>query len=124
VVFGPPTATVTPASETEYVGNPGFSFTAVPTGSLPITYQWYVTTNNVTTPISGATNIDYSFANATTNMTGSYSVSVSNGAGTNISPVATLTVQTPFTTGRMTNIWSLQPGSRFYLDNASYSQRG
>ena len=124
VVLTPPTATVSPSTETEYIGNPGFSFTAVPSGSLPISYQWYITTNNVTKPIPGATNISYSFANATTNMAGSYSVSVSNGAGTNISAAATLTVQSPFTTGRMTNLWSLQPGSRFYLDNASYAQRG
>lgn len=124
VVLTPPAATVSPASETEYAGNPGFSFTASTTGSLPISFQWYFTSNGVTSPLSGATNQSYSFSPATTNMAGSYFVAVSNAAGTNVSAAVTLTVQTPFATGRMTNLWSLQPGSRFYLDNASYDQRG
>ena len=97
VTSNPATLTVTtaliapaftsPASQSVNAGS-AFQFAINPTGSLPITYQWFK--NNVA--IAGATGSSYGLASASTADAGSYTVAVTNSAGTVTSTAATLTV--------------------------------
>jgi hypothetical protein len=60
-------------------------------GSNPLSYQWFK--NNAA--ITGATAISFTLGAATTTDAGNYTVRVSNSAGSVISNVATITVNTP-----------------------------
>jgi pectate lyase len=81
-----PNIVVDPQSQ---VASPGGSatFSVVAGGSLPLTYQWYFNTNTL---IPGATSLAITVTNA-----GSYSVIVTNSAGSATSAVATLTFNVP-----------------------------
>ena len=74
----------------------GATFSVTATGS-GLTYQWYL--NGVT--IAGATGSTLTLANVGTTQRGNYTVSVSNGTGTDTSTIATLAV-TP--SARLINI--------------------
>ena len=78
--------TTQPQSHTVVAGTP-VTFSVVATGS-GLTYQWY--RNDVT--ISSATSTSYSIASPTTAASGSYTVKITNPAGTVTSNPATLTV--------------------------------
>jgi autotransporter-associated beta strand protein len=69
-------------------------FTVSATGSAPISYQWYFTTNLSTpaSPISGATNSSYCIASADGTNNGLYSVVVTNNYNSVTSSIATLIV--------------------------------
>jgi hypothetical protein len=80
-----------------YVGSSVMVF-ATSTGSQPISYQWFFTTNaGGTTLIAGATNTTYSIPSAQLSDGGRYSLVASNnppglGSRTNVSALAALTV--------------------------------
>ena len=76
--------------------NQSATFVVVASGSLPFGYQWYFNTN---TPLNGATNALFSLASSQTTDAGTYSVIVTNSAGSATSQVATLTVNLATVTG-------------------------
>ncbi|HUJ12008.1 MAG TPA: immunoglobulin domain-containing protein [Verrucomicrobiae bacterium] len=84
-----PIITADPQSQTVPLSN-AVTFTVVAYGSAPMTYQWYF---NGSTPLSGATNSSFSLASAQAGDIGTYSVIVSNSAGTATSASATLILQ-------------------------------
>jgi autotransporter-associated beta strand protein len=79
VVTHPVTITSQP-SGTNIVDGQAFTVSVAATGTAPLTYQWYVTsdTNTASTPIDGATTDSYSVSSALSTDTGYYSVVVTN----------------------------------------------
>jgi hypothetical protein len=86
----PPTISTHPASVTVNSGASA-SFSVTATGSDPLSYQWLL--NSVA--ISGSTSSTLSLSNVTSSNAGTYSVTVTNPAGSVSSNSATLTVNTP-----------------------------
>jgi pectate lyase len=84
-----PTITTQPASQTVTAGS-SVTFSVVASGTAPLSYQWKFNSAN----ISGATSASYTISSAQTNNAGSYTVTVSNSAGSVTSSAATLTVNT------------------------------
>lgn len=84
-----PAITTQPLSLSVTAGQPA-SFSVLATGSAPLTYQW----KKNSTAISGATSATYSLAATATGDAGTYTVVVTNGAGSATSTGATLTVAT------------------------------
>lgn len=83
----PPQITMQPASQTAtYQGQATFNVAA--TGFQPMSYQWYFNGTN----INGATKSSLTLTNILFNEAGSYSVLVSNSAGSALSSNAILTV--------------------------------
>lgn len=83
-----PAITTQPQSQTVAAGS-SVTFSVVATGTAPFSYQWRKDGTN----LAGATGSSYSIANAQTNHVGSYTVVVSNVAGSATSaPPAVLTV--------------------------------
>jgi len=76
--------------------NQSATFVVVASGSLPLGYQWYFNTN---TPLNGATNSVFTLPSSQTTDAGTYSVIVTNTAGSATSQVATLTVNLSMVTG-------------------------
>lgn len=87
-----PSITTQPLSQTANVGG-AVSFTVAATGTSPLSYQW----RKDGTAISGATGASYTIASVASGDAGSYSVLVSNSAGSVTSSSASLTVQTTST---------------------------
>lgn len=83
----PPSITAQPQSQTVNVGAPA-SFSVTATGTAPLGYQWKKGGSDV----AGATASTYSIAASQTTDAGSYTVVVSNGAGSATSSAATLSV--------------------------------
>lgn len=82
-----------PNNQTATVGGAA-TFSVTVTSALAVSYQWLLNG----TPISGATNSTYIVSNAQLSQSGStYSVSVTNSAGTTTSTPATLTVTASIT---------------------------
>ncbi len=120
----PPTTPVSipqpPVSQTVYTADPSVVMTVEAAGSLPLYYQWQFNGSN----ILNATNQTYTLSYPPTNDAGSYDVVVHNIANSVTStPPAVLTVIEPVTSAVVSNVWSLAPGSRSYLDSSSYSTR-
>jgi len=67
------------------------TFSVVAAGTTPLTYQWAKGTTN----IANATNESYTISSASSTDAGSYTVKVSNSAGSVTSNAATLTVNSP-----------------------------
>lgn len=84
----PPSITTPPTNQSVVAGT-DVAFTVVATGTAPLVYQWQL--NGIT--ISGATNATLSRTNVHVADAGTYSVVITNMAGTNAS-AATLTVNT------------------------------
>jgi pectate lyase len=86
----PPSITTQPVSQTV---NPGSSvtFSVVASGTAPLSYQWKFNNAN----IAGATNSSFTIASAQSSNAGSYTVTVSNSAGSVTSSAATLTINVP-----------------------------
>ena len=82
-----PVITTQPASQSVIAGS-GVTFSVTATGTAPLTYQWRKGGSN----ISGATSATYSMTNVQAADAGTYSVVVSNSAGSVTSANATLTV--------------------------------
>ncbi len=95
-VLAPPFFNPPPQDLTVFQGS-GASFTAVPGGTAPFTFQWQEAGVNLTNGgrISGATTATLSISATVTNDTGNYSVILANVAGSITSAVARLTVQVP-----------------------------
>jgi hypothetical protein len=95
-----PTITTQPSASAVSVGSAA-SFMVVASGTSPFTYDW----KKDGTSISGATNATYSIASAATRDAGSYTVVVSNSAGSVSSTAASLTVTATSTTApRLSNL--------------------
>ena len=95
-----PTITTQPSASAVSVGS-AVSFTVVASGTSPLTYDW----KKDGTSISGATNATYTIASAATRDAGSYTVVVSNSAGSVTSMAASLTVTATSTTApRLSNL--------------------
>lgn len=75
-VLVPPSITAQPVSQTVSVGQ-SVSFTVTATGTAPLNYQWRKDGTN----LNGATSATYNLAGVQTNQAGSYTVVVSNAAG-------------------------------------------
>jgi hypothetical protein len=102
----PPAIVMPPASATVLAGS-NVSFTVTASGTATLFYQWL---KNGTT-ISGATNAILTLASISANDAASYSVIVSNLAGTATSSAAVLTVSTvPSITTPPVNVYGI-PGS-------------
>ncbi|HKW30946.1 MAG TPA: immunoglobulin domain-containing protein [Verrucomicrobiae bacterium] len=80
-----------PHSQTVAPGN-SVTFTVVAGGSMPLAYRWYFNTN---TPIANATNPALTLVNVQTTNVGTYSVVVTNLAGSTNSTNAVLVVGAP-----------------------------
>jgi hypothetical protein len=86
-VISPPTISVPPASTSKNLGT-STSFSVTATGGAPYTYQWKKDGSDIV----GATAATLSFATLSSTDAGSYTVVVSNAAGTVTSNAAILTV--------------------------------
>ncbi len=98
-----PAITTQPASQTVTTGS-SVTFSVVASGTAPLTYQWKLGG----TAISGATAASYTIASAQSANAGSYTVTVSNSAGSATSNAATLTVSSTATAPTITT----QPASQ------------
>ncbi len=87
----PPSITAQPANLSVVVGDPA-TFTVNVDGTAPFLYQWYFNTN---TALANATNASLTILNAQSTNAGTYSVSITNSAGSTNSAFATLTVLPP-----------------------------
>ena len=87
-----PFVTTSPLDDAVNPGQTAF-FTVAATGTTPFGYQWYFNTN---TPV-GANSPILSIPNAQSNNAGTYSVVITNYAGSRTSQIATLAVTAPFT---------------------------
>jgi kumamolisin len=88
--LAPPMITAQPQSTSTTVGGT-FSFSVTATGGGTLGYQWYFNGS----AISGQTSPTYLNGNATAGNAGSYTVVVSDAAGSTTSNAATLTVNSP-----------------------------
>lgn len=86
----PPEITAHPRSEVVLVGG-AITLTVVATGSSPLSYQWFKNGS----PIQFATLSAFALANVQPSDAGSYTVSVSNSAGTVTSSAGVLTIAAP-----------------------------
>lgn len=93
-----PTITTQPVSQTVTVGA-NVTFSVVATGTAPLSYQWRKDGN----PISGATSATLTLNSVSTSDAGTYTVVVSNTAGSATSNPATLTVNNPTITVSLTS---------------------
>jgi hypothetical protein len=87
----PPTITSQPASLTTNVGNP-VTFSVTNGGTAPFKYQWYFNTN---TALLNQTNAVVTLPSVQLTHTGTYSVAITNAAGSTNSSFALLTVWQP-----------------------------
>jgi len=85
-----PIISTQPASVTVTSGG-NASFSVVATGTNPLSYQWLFNSN----PISGATNASLNLTSVTSAQAGTYTVTVTNAAGSATSTGAILTVNAP-----------------------------
>jgi len=88
-----PIITADPHSQTVTNGQSA-TFTVLAFGSAPLRYQWYF---NATVPVANATNATFVITSVQAPDLGTYSVVVSNGAGTATSGSATLSLPTEST---------------------------
>lgn len=93
----PPSITTPPASQSVTLGDPA-SLSVVASGTVPLTYQW----RKDGAAIGSATNATLTLSNVQNANAGSYTVVVTNSAGSVTSGVATLTVTTPSTAPTIT----------------------
>ena len=112
VVAASPTITTQPSSSSVTSGSAA-SFSAVAGGTAPITYQW----RKDGTAISGATGSTYSISSTATSDAGSYTVVVTNSAGSATSNAATLTVTAAATAPSITT----QPSSSSVISGSAAS---
>lgn len=89
-IVGPPGVSISPQTETAYTGQSA-TFTALPSGNPPFTYQWQFNGQ----PIPGATAAAVTLTNLQPTNSGLFRVVLSNASGSVTSAVATLTVLTP-----------------------------
>lgn len=85
-----PAITTQPSAQTVVTGSK-VTLTVAATGTAPLTYQW----SKDGSPLSGATSASYVITKSKTTDSGTYSVVVTNGAGTATSDDAVLVVNDP-----------------------------
>jgi hypothetical protein len=109
-----------PANATAYRGTVA-NFSVLADTTLGLNYQWY----HEGQPLANATDSTLALTDVQASQEGVYTVRVSSGMGDGYreSRSATLTVLEPFETEVITNLWSLAPGSRSYL-NTGYNEYG
>ncbi|TAK93365.1 MAG: hypothetical protein EPO07_18240, partial [Verrucomicrobia bacterium] len=90
-VLVPPSLTTQPTNFTVLAGQ-NAAFYAAASGSAPLSYQWFFNTN---TALAGATGASLTLTNAQVTNAGSYSLRVTNLAGSVTSAFASLTVNGP-----------------------------
>jgi len=92
----PPAFVVQPADQTVVAGNTA-SFSAMLTGALPMSFQWYFDGTPLADDgrITGSATANLSISNITTFDAGSYTLAVTNFLGATNSAAAVLTVLTP-----------------------------
>jgi uncharacterized repeat protein (TIGR03803 family) len=114
----PPTITTQPTNQTVGAGNTA-TFTVVAGGSPPLNYQWSFNTTN----LIGATNATLTLANAQLNLSGNYSVLVTNAYGSTNSVTVTLTVNPPIPSAGLLPfpLSANQRGTVTCLENPSYT---
>jgi len=88
-ILSPLSVQVTPAAATAYIGQ-STTFTAVPNGNPPFTYQWQCNGANLT----GATNATLTLTNLQLSNSGLYQVSLAT-TNESVTATATLSVMTP-----------------------------
>ena len=118
-VLIPPSVATQPQSRSISVGT-DTTFSVTANGTAPLNYQWRFNGG----AIAGATATSYSITNVQTSDAGSYSVAITNAAGSVTSSSAILNVigeGTPILT--FTNSWNIQAGSRNYVTTGS-TERG
>jgi len=104
-----------PSNQTVSVGAPA-TFSVLPAGSSPFSYQWQF--NGV--PVSGATGSNYVIASVQTNNAGNYSVVVTNSFGAVTSaPAALAVVQSPAILVQPSNQSALVGGSATFTVTAA-----
>ncbi len=86
-----PSITTQPTNLTVLAGQTA-TFYGAANGTAPLAYQWFFNTN---TPLANGTNATYGITNAQAVNEGSYTLRVTNSAGSVTSVVATLTVNVP-----------------------------
>jgi hypothetical protein len=107
--------TATPENETVIPGAE-VTFTAVVAGSAPLSsYQWYFNGTNV---LANATSARLTLANVTSSQAGTYTLVISNSAGT-FSVSADLMVSEPLSGQYATGQWPMNEGSGPTLHNDS-----
>jgi Glycosyl hydrolases family 28/Immunoglobulin domain/Cadherin-like domain/Immunoglobulin I-set domain len=90
-VLVPPSVTTQPTNFTATVGQ-NATFSVAAAGTAPLGYQWYFNTNTL---LANATNAALTLTNVQSANAGTYSVLVTNGAGSVTSSIVTLTVLVP-----------------------------
>jgi len=101
---GPARIVIEPLKQTVPPGSTA-SFTVDAVGQAPIQYQWYYDG----TALAGATNATLNLTDVQTPQAGSYTVSVTNSVGGQLSSVAKLLVYNPQTT--LVGLWRFNEGS-------------
>ncbi|HEY1171115.1 MAG TPA: YHYH protein [Verrucomicrobiae bacterium] len=95
-----PTITTEPVSQAVAEGG-SVTFTVAATGTSPFTYQWKQNNN----PIGGATSSSYTINPVYSTNAGTYTVTVSNGTGSDISAGAVLTVISASSSDALLTSW-------------------
>ncbi len=90
--------------------------TVVSDSLTPQSYQWYFEGQ----AIAGATGSSYTLTNLQSSAAGKYRVLVTNAGGEKWSLISTISVLPTYTTGQMTNLWTVPALSRPYLNNNYY----
>jgi hypothetical protein len=99
-LIAPPSISSQPASVTTVAGNSA-SFSVSASGTAPFSYQWYLNGSAIT----GATSSSYTIAAVTSLNAGTYTVTVSNSAGSVTSSSASLSlIAAPVITGQPASI--------------------
>jgi hypothetical protein len=112
VLAAPPAITAQPAAITQPVGLGGIAaFTVTNSGTAPFGYQWYRGTTPLAdnAEISGSGTATLNLAGTTAADAGTYSVTISNAAGTVTSSPATLNVGS--TAAQNTILWNFTGGT-------------
>lgn len=118
VVVDPPVIATQPVGASVYEGGSATLGVSVQ-GTPPFGYQWYFNE----AMLDGQTASGLTLTALRPEQAGPYFVVVTNSAGSVTSAVVNVTVRTPVSSGVLTPLWSLAPGSRPYL-NEDFTQRG
>lgn len=103
-----PSISTQPSNQTVTAGQTA-TFSVVATGTGPLAYQWHLNGGD----IAGATGPSYTTPATTLGQTGSYTVTVSNGAGMVLSSAASLTVNAPAGGGGGSTTTTFQQGPSY-----------
>ena len=109
-----PSISTQPQDQTNVLQGASATFTVVAGGSAPFSYQWYYNTN---TPVANANDSILTITNVQPSDAGSYSVVVSNSAGSVTSSNAVLTLNT----NGVAPVFTTEPASQVILAGGTAS---